>query len=35
VAEVYRVEDVHNPNDASLMESTRYKAQWANIVMQH
>jgi hypothetical protein len=35
VAEVYRVEGVHNPNDASLMDSTRYKAQWPNTVSQH
>jgi hypothetical protein len=34
-AEVYRVEGMHNPNDASLMDSTQYKAQWANTVLLH
>jgi hypothetical protein len=34
-AEVYRVEGVHNPNDASLMDSTQYNAQCPNTVSQH
>jgi hypothetical protein len=34
-AEVYRVEGVHNPKDATLMDSARSKAQWANTVSQH
>jgi hypothetical protein len=35
VAEIYRVEGMYNPNDVFLVDSTRYKAQWAHMVSQY